>query len=847
MMLQCVSHKPAARLTGLCLAAVLLPAASLVAQTNSRLGAHAMVTYTAPAAQFVSAGPRIHKILDANGAMMQSVRDFKTANPSGKTVIRVYTGKAYALQDNPTTCADDWWNTILAPQLNGLSPSDRALIDYVEGPNEGDSTPTWSSVAAAQWFNTFWIRLAYLIANAGFKPCAFSISVGNPPGDINNIHQMLDAIVPALRACKSYNGAWSYHSYTIPYSKDLNAELWSSLRYRQYYEYFAQYYPDLVDLPLLLTEGGADCQPNMPGGGWRGGGDLAKFIDWLEWYDGQLMQDPYVVGCTLFQTGAFASWQAYDIDEVCPWLAGHLATATPPGVPGVPTALTASAGNGQASLYWTGTPLATHYNVKRSTASGGPYTTIGSVMFTGFTDSGLTNGVTYYYVVSAVNTTGGESANSSEVSATLLNYVAIEDFESMPSWSSSYDANWGSNSIWSIVPGGQSGDCLEVVRPGTGSSSKVLIHYNLLPNTTYTMSVYVRCPSSSGAYWAETAYKLGENSAQDFDNNSTTWTLIKKFSDTGENGNGDAWTQYSLSFNTGSTTAVSVGYKLGSSSGTGPTVKWDTFRILASPATPAISRSPSTLSPSCNQGSDAAGQTFTVQNTGGDTLNYTISDNVTWLSCSPTSGTSTGEADTITVTYSTSSLSAGTYNGTITISDPNATNNPQTITVTLTVNSAKQTVEEDFESMPSWSSSYDGSWGSAASWSIVSGGQSGNALQASRGSQGSSAKVKVYTITAGSAYTISAYIKCPSYGGAYWAECAYKLGSNTASDFDNNGGTWTMVKKFANDGTNGNGNTWTQYSTTFNSGTNTQISVGFKLGSYGGAGPTVQWDTLRVQ
>lgn len=80
-----------------------------------------------------------------------------------------------------------------------------------------------------------------------------------------------------------------------------------------------------------------------------------------------------------------------------------------------------------------------------------------------------------------------------------------------------------------------------------------------------------------------------------------------------------------------------------------------------------------------------------------------------------------------------------------------------------------------------------------------------------------------------------------------WAECAYKLGSYTASDFDNNGGTWTMVKKFANDGTNGNGNTWTQYSTTFNSGTNTQISAGFKLGSYGGAGPTIQWDTLRVQ
>jgi hypothetical protein len=116
-----------------------------------------------------------------------------------------------------------------------------------------------------------------------------------------------------------------------------------------------------------------------------------------------------------------------------------------------------------------------------------------------------------------------------------------------------------------------------------------------------------------------------------------------------------------------------------------------------------------------------------------------------------------------------------------------------------------------------------------------------------RGSQGSSAKVNVYNITASTSYTISVWIKCPSSGGTYWVESAYRLGSHSASDFDGNGGAWTMIQKFANDGTNGNGNTWVQYSKTFNSGSNTQISVGFKTGSSGGGGPTVQWDTLRVQ
>src|SRR5262249_42628510 len=53
----------------------------------------------------------------------------------------------------------------------------------------------------------------------------------------------------------------------------------------------------------------------------------------------------------------------------------------------------------------------------RSTTSGGPYAVVGSPSSTSFTDTGLTNGTTYFYVVSAVNS-AGESANSSPVSAT---------------------------------------------------------------------------------------------------------------------------------------------------------------------------------------------------------------------------------------------------------------------------------------------------------------------------------------------------------------------------------------------------------------------------------------------
>jgi fibronectin type 3 domain-containing protein len=94
------------------------------------------------------------------------------------------------------------------------------------------------------------------------------------------------------------------------------------------------------------------------------------------------------------------------------------ASATPQApAPAAPTGLTATPGNAQVALSWTASTDATSYNVKRATVSGGPYTTVASPTSTTFTDTALTNGTTYYYVVTAVNS-GGESGNSTETSAT---------------------------------------------------------------------------------------------------------------------------------------------------------------------------------------------------------------------------------------------------------------------------------------------------------------------------------------------------------------------------------------------------------------------------------------------
>ncbi|MBA3569685.1 MAG: fibronectin type III domain-containing protein, partial [Pyrinomonadaceae bacterium] len=64
----------------------------------------------------------------------------------------------------------------------------------------------------------------------------------------------------------------------------------------------------------------------------------------------------------------------------------------------------------QVSLSWASSAGATSYNIKRATTSGGPYATIATgITATSYTDTGLTNGTTYFYVVSAVNA-NGESA-----------------------------------------------------------------------------------------------------------------------------------------------------------------------------------------------------------------------------------------------------------------------------------------------------------------------------------------------------------------------------------------------------------------------------------------------------
>jgi hypothetical protein len=107
-----------------------------------------------------------------------------------------------------------------------------------------------------------------------------------------------------------------------------------------------------------------------------------------------------------------------------------------------------------------------------------------------------------------------------------------------------------------------------------------------------------------------------------------------------------------------------------------------TFTVAA-PTPPALSVTPTSLSFSGTQGgSNPAAKTLTVANTGGGTMSWTASDDASWMSVSPASGTNNG---TVTVTPNISGLAAGTYTGTVTVDAGTATGSPASIPVTLTV------------------------------------------------------------------------------------------------------------------------------------------------------------------
>jgi hypothetical protein len=98
------------------------------------------------------------------------------------------------------------------------------------------------------------------------------------------------------------------------------------------------------------------------------------------------------------------------------------ATPQAPQPPTAPTGLTARAsGKKKINLTWTqsSSPNVTQNKIYRALSAGGPFSPIATIPAgTSYPNSGLTTGTTYYYFVTAINSSGLESAGSNQASAT---------------------------------------------------------------------------------------------------------------------------------------------------------------------------------------------------------------------------------------------------------------------------------------------------------------------------------------------------------------------------------------------------------------------------------------------
>ena len=163
--------------------------------------------------------------------------------------------------------------------------------------------------------------------------------------------------------------------------------------------------------------------------------------------------------------------------------------------PAPPGGLAALPGNGLATLIWAASSGATSYNVKRSGTSGSGYVTITNVTGTSWVNTGLINGTTYYYVVSAIGA-AGEGTNSPQVSVTPGASAAAL------LWSGAVNGNWDTATANWVNNGGSA---------AYQNGNAVVFDDSVLSNTTVSLSATLS-PSVVIFNNASRSYSINGNS-----------------------------------------------------------------------------------------------------------------------------------------------------------------------------------------------------------------------------------------------------------------------------------------------------------------------------------------------
>jgi hypothetical protein len=426
--------------------------------------------------------------------------------------------------------------------------------------------------------------------------------------------------------------------------------------------------------------------------------------------------------------------------------ASNAVTPTAPTAPGAPTGLVASAADRQVSLSWTapadGGRTITRYTVTPYLNGVAQATTAvtGSPAPTSTVVTGLTNGSSYTFTVSATNSvgTGPDSAASSAVTPSpaprfiqrvsgrstpgttlqltpasnitagnrivvmagvwsagaatisgvtdaagntytkVTSIVASEDTE-LSVWSAPITAGAGTRPAITIRATGSAdigGAALEYAGLSTASGAAAIDALKTATGTSTSSGFVTSGPTA--ALTGDNGLAIGFYADSGFGRTLTADPSYTERVNVSPTPDMEFVVEDALPLR-GATPAARVS--------TGANTPWSmatvVFKSGAPPAPPALSVTPSSLSFNATQGgSSPAAKTLSVSNTGGGAMDWTASESASWLSISPSSGTNAG---TITVTPSVTGLAAGTYTTDVTVTAAGASGSPKTIPVTFTV------------------------------------------------------------------------------------------------------------------------------------------------------------------
>ncbi len=191
--------------------------------------------------------------------------------------------------------------------------------------------------------------------------------------------------------------------------------------------------------------------------------------------------------------------------------------------PAAATGLTATGGNGQVALSWTAAAGATRYQVLRSPLSGGGYSAIATVSSTSYTDTSVTNGQRYFYVVRSVDSLGNVGAQSAEAAATPAFTIGWANVQWPPSLTitlgQTTDTIYGQVWVAGITDvNGPTGAILAQVGYGTGAPASwatwTPMVFNVRTGNNYEYKASL-LPTSVGTFAYNTRYST---------NNGVSWT-----------------------------------------------------------------------------------------------------------------------------------------------------------------------------------------------------------------------------------------------------------------------------------------------------------------------------------